>query len=551
MRELLSSVRGPHGFVDTTCDGVVKGWVASHESECTYTILLTIDGEICGVARADRVRLDLLSAGYSSSNHGFELAIPAKFQDGCVHRVEIAIDGFGALSPNQQVEWVIEAAKECVASDTGINQQDGNTDLSKQANDDLLVAHLPVVANTFTPMTNVLFYVEPVTFRNDPSMLMTWAEWIRSIASRNSSVNFVMVANAYICDSILPLPDNIRTICIRGYDLLSHTKYSLSRYVLDLHQCSGGWANQPLIDRLVSIANDVDPQMVISFSENGYLKKCFPRSEVLFSELGTLPQYRMPASLFFDPVGHQSGLLSLHSQTIIHLDPPLSVHKADTLWNSVVERIYRASDEYAYARDWLKSLRARHLVLVALQPPDHPNYSDFVQACKPVELLTWTAQTYSDSIVIPTFHRDSALSEEHCYEIEHHFPNVRFLPRSIGIGRSEFLVEMMDEVVTLSSSVGFTALLQGVPTRSLAQNRFQTLSTTASIHRNGGEHRQLRRNLLALFSNGYLHRLDDIISIDDLFTRQIIDILPNERVKLLQDFSGWHLSSLEKLLGLS
>ena len=539
--------RIPHGHLDKVANGRASGWVAFPDSGQVLEVMLTIDGRISGVTRADRARPDLLDAGYHDGGHGFELPIPTEFQDGLIHKVEIFTAGFPTPLHSLQSHWRIGTTSSNLDGDS---RQFGEVDQTPLATPTVVPEMFRSLQTGKTNLERtVLFYVEPVTFRNDPSMFMTWAEWVRCIAEHNQTVLFVIVSSSYICSNLHMKPDNLDVITVNGLDFLSHHRFELEHYVDNLHHSHESDQNLVLEASLKRIADDVDPNIVISFSENPYLHGCFKRSDVIFSELGTLPQHGVPASLFFDRLGHQGGLLHQQAEAIAELEPPLTLMQADDLWRSVLERNYRSSDLYKGAREWLASLRARHLILAVLQPPDHPNYSDFRRAARPVEMLSQIADDHPDSLVIPTFHRNFVLDERYCVELGKHFSNVRFPPRSLGVGRSEMLVEMVDQVVTLSSSVGFTALLHGVPTRSLARSRYDTLTHYIGTERHSLEHRKLRRNLLAVFSNGYLHRLDELLSKEGYFTQHVVDVLPNERLRMLNDFDRWRIEDLERLLG--
>ena len=290
--------------------------------------------------------------------------------------------------------------------------------------------------------------------------------------------------------------------------------------------------------------------MVISFTENRYLKAAFPQSEILFTELGSLPQITVPPTLFFDPIGHQTGLLNVCCTRIVELSPPLSIEESDALWDAHRAKKLQSHPMFEQVCEWFNELSAQHVTLLVLQPADHPNYCKFDLASRPDETIRRVAAQRQSAVVVPTFHKDDVFSRSMKASILHDCPNIIFPPEILQSGLSELMVGLVQEVVTFSSNAGFTAILEGTPVTTLSMSRFTKLARYMKYHSKGSiEHRALRCNLLAIFSNGYLNDLTNLTSVSENFSSKLARVDKSSRTESYFDFSNWTLNSIAKMLG--
>ena len=398
-------------------------------------------------------------------------------------------------------------------------------------------------------MTTVAFYIEPAVFRRDPAMFVTWANWVANIAVHNASIDFVLISNNTVCAGILP-PTNLRLIEVNVNDILAVHNFSISRYVMDVANAQNTNFSSLLLQTLQNIEQKTKPNVVISFTENRYLRTAFSQSEILFTELGSLPQVTVPPTLFFDPIGHQAGLLNVCCSRIIELSSPLSIEESDALWDAHRVKKLQTHPMFEQVCEWFDELNAQHVVLLVLQPADHPNYYAFDLASRPDEIVRRVAAQRQSAVVVPTFHKDDVFSRSMKASILHDCPNIMFPPEILQSGLSELMVGLVQEVVTFSSNAGFTAILEGTPVTTLSMSRFTELAGYMKHHcKDSIEHRALRRNLLAIFSNGYLNDLTDLMSVSENFSLKLARVDKSSRIESYFDFSNWTLESIAKMLG--
>lgn len=398
-------------------------------------------------------------------------------------------------------------------------------------------------------MTTVAFYIEPAVFRRDPAMFVTWANWVADIALHNRSIDFVLISSNAVCTSVLPTM-NLRLIEINIKDILAIHDFSISKYVMDLVSTEKASFSVEFLQILQNIKQKIKPEIVISFTENRYLKAAFSQSEILFTELGSLPQITVPPTLFFDPIGHQTGLLNVCCTRIVELSPPLSIEESDALWDAHRAKKLQAHPMFERVCEWFNELSAQHVILLVLQPADHPNYCTFDLASRPDEIVRRVTAQHQSAVVVPTFHKDDVFSRSMKASILHDCPNTMFPPEILQSGLSELMVGLVQEVVTFSSNAGFTAILEGTPVTTLSMSRFTELAEYVKYHnKDSVEHRALRRNLLAIFSNGYLNDLSDLTSVSENFSLKLARVDKSSRVESYFDFSNWTLNSIAKMLG--
>ncbi|MBC7801315.1 MAG: hypothetical protein H7Z10_11890, partial [Gemmatimonadaceae bacterium] len=356
-------------------------------------------------------------------------------------------------------------------------------------------------------MRSVAFFIEPAVFRRDPAMFGVWAGWVARIAAINPAIDVTLISGRAVCDTTEPSA-NLRLAVMDLRPVLAAYDFCLADYSADMTAAPTLPEQPEMTAALRSAAGPSEPSVVISFTENRYLRLAFPRAEVLFTELGSLPQVSVPHTLFLDPVGHLSGVLNTRADRLIALDPPMTVSQADALWDAHVAQRLHAQPQYPAVRDWIGGLGAGPLTLLVLQPADHPNYRPFTVASGPEALVQGVAASCPTGVMVVTFHKDDVFAEPLKASIQHDFPNVVFPPHPLQSGLSELMVGLVDRVVTFSSNAGFTAMLQGTPVTTLGSARYSALADhLRTCERNGAAHRAIRRNLLAFFSNGYLNDL--------------------------------------------
>lgn len=374
----------------------------------------------------------------------------------------------------------------------------------------------------------VLIYIEPVSFRDNPTLLYPWVEWLSAMVNSQDKealkLSYGLIGSKVICDLFREKSGtNLDEIYFcRQRELLASFNFNRGAYARDLFEIDAApFENTGLIEFLQFVQYSYNPNIVISFTENKYLRNVFTEARFLFCELAPLPRLTAKRQfLFTDPIGHQSkSLISLAAK-----DDSLSVHDASGLMDVYTEYMFKQASEHPLISNisgWIKEYCGNSkIALIALQPSDWITYDGSYESI-PMEsiLMRCLNELPSDWIAIPSYHPASKLSRATEESIAHEFCNVRFAPHELSFGLSELFLPYIDAVITVSSSVAVSALIMGKVVISLGTAPFKELCTrdikgiASAIPLDAAA----RTRILALLSHNYCHSLPDVMNSKNFF----------------------------------
>jgi len=204
---------------------------------------------------------------------------------------------------------------------------------------------------------------------------------------------------------------------------------------------------------------------------------------------------------------------------------------------------------------WLDGLRhGRRVALFALQPCDWLTFEG-VYAVTALDnlVMQWLADLPEEWIAVPTYHSvlGAQLSPATERSLSEEFPALKVLPPDLATGLSEILLPHVDAVVTISSSVGMSALLHGKVVVSPARSALASLGgrQVAAISRTPALADTERAGLLAFLSNRYCHPLTDCTEIPGYVTeiaRRIVTA--SDPIGDYFDLRDWSPARLKPLL---
>ncbi len=377
-------------------------------------------------------------------------------------------------------------------------------------------------------LLRVLIYIEPVSFRDNPALLRPWVEWLSAMVnSQNKNalkLSFGIVGSKVICDLFSAKSGtNLDEIYFcRQRDLLASFHFNRGAYARDLFETDvTSFENTGLIEFLQFVQHSYQPNIVISFTENKYLRNIFTEARFLFCELAPLPRLNARRKfLFTDPIGHQSrSLISIAAK-----DDSLGVHDTSGLIDVYTKYMFKQASEHPSMPNilrWIKEYcRDSRIALIALQPSDWITYDGSYESI-PMEsiLMRCLNELPSDWIAIPSYHPASKLSRATEEIIAHEFNNVRFAPQELSVGLSELFLPYIDSVITVSSTVAVSALIMGKLVISLGTAPFKEVCTgdikgaASAIPLDAAA----RTRILALLSHNYCHSLPDLMNSKNYF----------------------------------
>lgn len=336
----------------------------------------------------------------------------------------------------------------------------------------------------------IAFYLEPVIFRGTPAFLTPHVHWFLAILdalaiSRDDSVT--LMTNRALADvfgqrfagkfdaalDIVPLDPGLALDASGG---------SVRHYARDLYDRPDAPVKNAYLDRAIrdGLAR-AGADIVICSSENRYLlRHRSALSPQFFIEQSPLPS-GMRGGLYFDPFGHQAhSVLRQHWRDIL-----TASYRRDELEKGagVIEELERRKEA---ARSVSGPHRAagfadpaRDTVMVALQPDDWLSWEGALRTCdRPLDLLLRVARSLPGHTILPTFHKDMQPTGAALRGLRALSPNIAGLGQEECTDSSEDLLPLLDNVYTVSSSVGITALLYGCTLVSDADSYLSSAAVT-------------------------------------------------------------------------
>jgi hypothetical protein len=363
----------------------------------------------------------------------------------------------------------------------------------------------------------VIFFLEPAVYRNNPLMLRPWLEFVESIA-KNSRQDF----DSYLVGSlpIVSLASDIfaGVYTLDGSDILRWCGFDRTAYSRDL--CDGeAPRNLPLLVALKRVNAEFEPDFVVSWSENKYLRHAFVNAKVMFMELGPLPRYGLKMTAFLDPLGHQTACsFQRASNSAI---APSNIPEIESYWRRRwIQRVTEKGLSDGIA-DWLNGLDMprKERLLVVLQPSDWLTYEGVGPNIDPISLLRRIAiEEGNKRTIIPQWHpADPPPAEDLLKEIAHHHPNIRIPPAALRANHSDMFLPFVDGVVTISSNVAVMAAVLGKRVRVLGRSKVRALDT-------GTQQPSPRFDVLAFLLRRYCRPLDEWMTTPGAFANHLFSV---------------------------
>lgn len=361
-----------------------------------------------------------------------------------------------------------------------------------------------------------LIYVEPAMLRDDPLLLSAWVRATSRWAAINSDeMDFFLATAPVLSQNASPGLAGLATI--NSSDMVSQFSGDVGAYMRDL--CLGdASANAALRHQLEEIKGRFDPDIVLSWTENAYLKAAFHDRAVVFTEHGPLPRSGCLLVSHLDPFGHQLGSVfdRFGRMQGAELD-----YRCERRWiEEWRARVSRAAQD-AGLRDWISALpRTNGRVLVALQPTDWFTYQGIGCDLSPLAYLQEVAErTGPDVAVIAQWHpAQDAPDPESLAALARQFPNIVVPPPPLTHGHSDYLVQHVDEVATVSSNVAVLGAVLGRRVHVHRATKFAALATAPSVAA------RPRWDVLRFLLSRYCDPCSEWAEAPGLFARRLHDV---------------------------
>lgn len=229
------------------------------------------------------------------------------------------------------------------------------------------------------------------------------------------------------------------------------------------------------------------PDIVISFlSPVPFLAELFPNALILYTEFGIFSRAPLPRTFYFDAFGmFDENFISRFENELrsLPLTPEKERHisglRTDYIAN--VFSPYNPFSEY----DFKENGRFSHLVLLPLQFSNYFGFDAHCPFASQYDLLTHVMEEIDPDIgVIVTEHSgwEQAITPHNSEYLQRKYPNLIVNPVFESYNNaSQFLLQMVDGVVSVSSSVGLQALVWDKPIFALGQAHLPAVSDCKEV----------------------------------------------------------------------
>jgi hypothetical protein len=402
----------------------------------------------------------------------------------------------------------------------------------------------------------ILFFLEPVIFRNRPTFLSAHFMWARIIM--RSSDSFALAATSEVCQAWRrdnPDPDAIcRCFPIDSFSPLSTVGYSRANYAKALY--GTGEAPNALSDALGDIRSEFAPDIVVMSSQNAFAQRAFFGIPSFFIEQSPLPRLGYPMRLSLDPYGHQTpSLLGRFATRIRHIElEPAQRRDLIGVLDGIKSDLSNRDTKYASALQALDNIGGQDKVaLLVTQPPDWVTYEGAFRPIDPVTLLYAWAQSLPDGwIGIPTYHVGYAPSREMEIALERSCPRLRFLPIEFSQGLTEVLLVRASGMITISSTAAMTGLLLQRKVVVVGQSPFNSWCTdNPELIASASPLSQSEvASTLAFLCHRYSHLMEDL----ETDPRRLVQIIEQiqasaDPIDWFMDISDWSIDRVRRSFG--
>ena len=327
----------------------------------------------------------------------------------------------------------------------------------------------------------ILFFVEPVVFRDNPVFLAPHLAWAAALVAASAGADhFALASSAALC---------------RHWQL-HHAAYApLPCFELDAQSAVAPFAGRsadyaralygdpqpgsPLCDELARVRSRFAPDLVVLTSQNCFAESAFSGLPMLRIEQAPLPRWEQPLRMSLDPGGHQlHAIIETHADRIRRFPLSPAEHAAmRDLIAAVVQHVQTADPRAAPAADAVRVLaQGAPVALFALQPPDWVTSEGALgrRAFEPMALLRdWAERLPPGWIGVPTYHPDWRPSAQEEQALLGASARLRLLPAGLSQGTTECLLPVVQGLVTVSSSAAMTAALWRKPVAVVGASPFR------------------------------------------------------------------------------
>ena len=340
-------------------------------------------------------------------------------------------------------------------------------------------------------LMNILFYIEPLIQFDNPILQEPWLNiHIKNIieALKNKNVNFYIASNSALTEKIrnTDYKDHLKGI-------FSFEQYELKRFSPTTLEILRKWYEKSYTNEDMDVYKNLiltkfkenSFDIIITFSPVEYLKKIYPSALFLHYEYGMFSRKPYPRTYYLDPVdSNGSSYINKY-----YLDIQNTTIAEENEFLEFLEKLNDVILKNNPFEKEIKELRKKYKYLVLL-PLQASNFwiFDFETEYKSQfeyleDVLIKTSKFKNIGIIVTQHSSNAFLNNKEIVEyLKNRYNNFILLETTKHYFEiSPLLVPYVDAIITVSTSVGFHAILWNKKLITLGKSYLKKLSDSSNL----------------------------------------------------------------------
>ncbi len=312
----------------------------------------------------------------------------------------------------------------------------------------------------------ILFYIEPLTERDSPTWKIFWVGFVEKMvaALRRDDDNFdfrCVVGDGLESEAKRVLGEDY-IACIKHLELIPKFGVNSLEAATSWYRGATSAALREMGSLLLSRLGNFTPEACVTFSPAPFVSTAYSGIPILYFEHGIYSRSPFPLTGYLDPLGMFTNSYVYRNQKIVEEFIPSSEERelVSNVRNIYLRQISESNPLAETIKQRLKDFKIS--VLVALQFSQfyaydvHAKYKDQYDT-----LLHVLEEVPRDIAVIAVEHPQFPLfSQDTIKYLTEKYKNFIWFPQLRSLhSASQYVMEFVDVVVTVSSSVGLQSLL--------------------------------------------------------------------------------------------
>lgn len=339
---------------------------------------------------------------------------------------------------------------------------------------------------------NVLFYIEPLIQMDNPLLQKPWLYiHIKNIITPMIELkyNVYFVVNTEIEESLKKMDyfDKVKKV-------YSFKQEELKLFTFSTMELLEKWYNQSYskdeIDKYKDIVNKkigkISYDVIIAFSPVPYLKLLYPNALILYYEYGMFSRNPYSPTYYLDPEG-PGGYSYISKNYDRILKKPTFFKKEKQIFLEKIKKMNNfVLKDNPFEEDMKKIKKSfQYLILLPLQFNNYYLFdllSEYKTQFEYLEDVLIKTLNQNIGIVVTQHPANLFLNEERIEYFQKNYPNFIFIQKQkIYSCVSQMIIPYVDAVITVSSSIGYYALLWNKKLITLGKNYLNQLSDSETL----------------------------------------------------------------------